>query len=293
MKVLDLCHKVVLTTGASSGIGAATAREAAARGALSLLVGRDAAKLAEVERLIRSEGGLSKAYVCDVTNAEEVQQLQSRVATDAGVPDVLINNAGGGRWAYLKDCSYAEIDEMIQAPLRAALYVTRAFLPGMLHRGTGAIGNMTFIGAFLPWPGATGCTAARWGMRGLHEALRADLRGTNLSATLIAAAAVETEYWAKNRTKRPATPRWLPLLAPENVARASLDALIRRRSILILPAGMVLLRFLHSLIPGLIDDAMHRWTKNPETSQSPGPTPNRADTSLRPSRIDDGHTTAN
>ena len=90
-------------------------------------------------------GGRSKAYVCNLTNANEIEGLRFRVAAEAGVPDVLINNAGGGRWAYLEDCSYAEIDEMIAAPLHAALYVTRAFLPGMLRRGTGMIGNVTFI----------------------------------------------------------------------------------------------------------------------------------------------------
>jgi short-subunit dehydrogenase len=269
--MMHLRDKVVLTTGASSGIGAAIAREAAARGAISLLVGRNAVRLAEVARSIRFSGGRSKAYVCNVTSAEQVELLQRRVAADAGVPDILINNAGGGRWAYLKDCSYAEIDEMIAAPLRAALYVTRAFLPGMLRRGTGRIGNVTFIGAFLPWPGATGCTAVRWGMRGFHEAMRADLRDTDLTATLVAAAAVETEYWAKNQTMRPVTPPWIPLLEPEQVARASLDALMGRKSILILPREMRLVRALHDWFPGLIDRAMYRWTTMPRGRPGAGP----------------------
>jgi short-subunit dehydrogenase len=260
IKMAGLRDKVVLTTGASSGIGAAIAREAAACGAISVLVGRNAAKLAEVEHSIRCEGGRSKAYVCNLTNADEIERLRSQVAAEAGVPDVLVNNAGGGRWAYLEDCSYAEIDEMIAAPLHAALYVTRAFLPEMLRRGTGMIGNVTFIGALLPWPGATGCTAARWGMRGLHEAMRADLRGTNLTATLVAASAVETEYWTKNKTRRPTTPAWLPVLKPNEVARASLKALTKGQSLLVLPTGMLLLRALHYLVPGMIDRLMQRST---------------------------------
>ena len=260
MKTTSLRGKVVLITGATSGIGAAIAREAAARGAISLLVGRKAEKLAEVEHSIRCKGGRTKAYVCNLTNAKEIELLASRVVAEAGVPDILINNAGSGRWAYLDDSSYAEIDGIITAPLHAALYVTRAFLPGMLHRGTGMIGNVTFIGAFLPWPGATGCTAVRWGMRGLHEALRADLRGTNLTATLVAASAVKTEYWTKNQTRQPVPPFWIPVLKPEEVARASLTALVRRRAVLVLPAGMQLLRALHYLIPGWVDRVMQRST---------------------------------
>src|SRR6516165_6473375 len=80
MKTTDLRDKVVLTTGATSGIGAAIAREAAARGAISLLVGRNAEKLAEVEHSIRCKGGRSKAYVCNLTNAKEIELLASRSA---------------------------------------------------------------------------------------------------------------------------------------------------------------------------------------------------------------------
>ncbi len=122
------------------------------------------------------------------------------------------------------------------------------------------IGNVTFIGAFLPWPGATGCTAVRWGMRGLHEAMKADLRETSLSTTLIAASVVETEYWHKNRTKKPVTPGWIPILSPDAVARASLDALLARKSVLILPRGMRLLRALHVLMPGWVDHIMQQAT---------------------------------
>jgi short-subunit dehydrogenase len=97
-------------------------------------------------------------------------------------------------------------------------------------------------------------------MRGLHEALRADLRGTNLTTTLVAASAVETEYWTKNQTRQPVTPFWIPVLKPEEVARASLTALVRRRAVLVLPAGMQLLRALHHLIPGWVDRVMQRST---------------------------------
>jgi short-subunit dehydrogenase len=253
-----LRNKVVLTTGATSGIGAAIAREASARGGLSLLVGRNAAKLADIERSIRVSGGRAKAYVCNLTDASDVELLRARVAEEAGVPDILINNAGSGRWAYLEDSSYDEIDQIVAAPLHAALYITRAFLPGMLQRGSGTICNVTFIGAFLPWPGATGCTAVRWGMRGLHEAIRADLRGTKLNATLVAASATATEYWTKNRTRPPLLPSWIPVLQAEDVANATLDALLRKKSTVTIPTAMLLLRAVHPFIPSLVDAVVRR-----------------------------------
>jgi uncharacterized protein len=262
MRNNDLDGKVVLTTGASSGIGAAIAREAAARGAVSILVGRNAQKLTEVDESIRALGGRSIAYVAPtLTKASEMELLKSRVVAEVGVPDILVNNAGAGRWAYLDQCSYNEIDEIVTAPLHTALYVTRAFLPGMLHRGTGALVTVTFIGAFLPWPGATGCTAVRWGMRGLHEAIRADLRGTNLSTTLVAPSVVDTEYWHKNHTRMPVTPAWIPLLNSEDVAHATLNAVVNRKPLLVLPRTMRFLRLLHHLVPAWVDQVMQRSTR--------------------------------
>jgi uncharacterized protein len=261
MQTNDLDGQVVLITGASSGIGAAIAREAATRGALSVLIGRDAKKLAEVNHLIRAQGGRSTLYVVSVlTSVREIEHLRSRVVADVGEPDILVNNAGGGRWAYLEDSSYDEIDQIITAPLHAALYVTRAFLPGMLRRGVGIVINVTFIWAFLPWPGATGCIAVRWGMRGFHEALKADLRGTNLSATLVSPGAGETEYWHKNQTRRPVTPAWIPLLNCEDVARASVNAALSRKSILFLPKEMRLLHTLHHFFPKWVNRLMQRST---------------------------------
>lgn len=192
--------------GASSGLGAAIAEEAAFRGAVSILVSRNADRLENVERVIRACGGTATSYATDVTIAENCDRLRASVEQSFGVPDIVINNAGTGRWAYLEKMSYAEVNEMIDAPFRAALYVTRAFLPAQMARGTGAIGNVSSIACYLPWSGATAYTALRWAMRGLSEALRADFNGTRLSATLLACASVDTEHFEENRARRPVIP---------------------------------------------------------------------------------------
>jgi short-subunit dehydrogenase len=263
MKKHNIRDKLVLITGASSGIGAAIAIEAAKRGAIVALVGRDKEKLQDVQQTIAAADGRSYIYVTALANAESVESLRGRIEQDLGVPHFLINNAGSGRWAYLEDTSYAEIDQMIDAPLRASLYVTRAFLPGMLQRNSGAIGNVSSIAAFLPWSSATVYTAVRWAIRGLHEALRADLCGTNLSVTLAATAAVKTEYFNKNLSPVPVTPFWIPLLEPDQVAAAFIDALVNRRSILVIPKGIDLLRSLHYLLPSFVNTAMRTSAGQP------------------------------
>jgi len=263
MKPHDLIGKMVLITGASSGLGAATAIEAARRGAHVALVGRNDRKLLEVHKTILSTGGRAHVYVSDITSADHVEALRSRVERDLGSPYFLINNAGAGRWAYLEDSSYEEVDQMIDAPLRASLYITRAFLPGMLRRNSGAVGNVSSIAAFLPWSSATTYTSARWALRGLHEALRADLKETNLSATLAATAAVQTEYFRKNRSPVPVTPSWIPMIQPERFAKEFLDALVRRQALLIMPRGMKILRMLHLLFPNFVDSAMRESAGQP------------------------------
>ncbi len=252
MSATSLEGKVVLVTGSSSGIGAAIAVEAAARGARSLLVSRNAQKLHEVEASIQTRGGIAKAFVTDVTVANNCDELRNVVEHTFGTPDIIINNAGTGRWVYLEETSYAEIDEMIDAPYRAAAYVTRAFLPDMMNRGTGAIGNVSSIACFLPWPGATAYTAQRWAMRGFNEGLRADFRGTRLSATLLACAAVDTDYFLKNKTRRPVTPGFIPVLKADDVAKKFLDAIAAQRSFLVMPFGMELLRKMSYWFPNFV-----------------------------------------
>ena len=268
MSETNLAGKVVLTTGSSSGIGAAIASEVAARGAKSLLVSRNSQKLRDVENAILRRGEIARAYVTDITVAKNCEELRAAVERDFGTPDIIINNAGSGRWAYLEDTSYAEIDEMIDAPYRAAVYLTRAFLPAMMSRGTGAIGNVSSIACFLPWPGATAYTAQRWAIRGFNEALRADLRGTKLSATLLACAAVDTEYFDKNKTRRPVTPGFIPVLKSRDVASRYLDAIAVGKSFLVMPFGMELLRRMSYWFPAFVAAQLEKAAGKPRTQST-------------------------
>jgi short-subunit dehydrogenase len=265
MPVANLRGKVVLTTGASSGIGAAIAKEAALRGAVSILVSRNAEKLENIESVIRARGGTAKSYSTDVTLAENCERLRASIEKSFGVPDIVINNAATGRWSYLDETSYAEIDKMIDAPLRAALYVTRAFLPALMARGAGAIGNVSSIACYLPWCGATAYTTQGWAMRGFNEALRADFKGTKLSATLLACATVDTVYFKKNQTRKPVTSKFIPVLKADDVAREYLDAIIGQKPFLVLPRGLELFRRVSFLFPKLVAGAMEKGAGKPRT----------------------------
>ncbi len=226
--------KRLLITGASSGIGATTAEAAAKRGAELVLVARSADKLEAVAQRIRQGGGIASIHACDVSNPEQV----ARLAGEVPVPDVLFNNAGAGRWKPLVETDPTEAAGMIAAPYLAYFNATRAFLPGMLARGSGVCIFTNSAASQLIWPGAAAYTAARWAVRGLFEALRAETAGSGVRMAMATFAKVSSEYWENNpgsESHVPAAQRAVPVLSPAQVAEAILDGVAAGREEIVAP----------------------------------------------------------
>src|SRR5512138_3620299 len=113
---MKLKNKRILITGASSGIGAATAKLAARQGARVILVARSKDKLEHLAEEIRSSGGIACIHAADLTNPQAVTAMEREISANFGVPDVLLNNAGVGRWLYADETSMDEAAAMIAAP---------------------------------------------------------------------------------------------------------------------------------------------------------------------------------
>jgi len=249
---MDLKNKLMLIIGASSGIGAATARLAAKEGARVILVARSKDKLEQVAEEIRHAGGFAYTQTVDVTDPQAVATLEKSVTAKLGTPDILFNNAGGGRWLRTEETSPEEAAEMISAPYLSAFYVTRAFLPAMLKRNSGLIINMTSLGGFMPWPAATAYLAARYAIRGFHEGLRADLYGTKVRTMLTAFAKVESEYWQKNPESLknlPAAQKMIPVLTSDQTARAIVNGVRWNLPVVYAPLMMWVILILGYLFP--------------------------------------------
>ncbi len=251
---MELKDKLFVITGASSGIGAATARAAAAQGARVILLARSLDKLKQIAASICSQGGSAFPIIVDLTDADAVQAMAEQVLARFGAPDILFNNAGAGRWLSTVETNPCQVVEMMAIPYFAAFYTTRAFLPPMLACGQGTIINMTSVASLQPWPGAAAYTAARWAMRGFSEALRADLYRTPLRVMLVILAKVQSEYWEHNPGSEPRVPgvqALIPVLSSEAAAGHILSGLRHDRRLVAAPFMLRLLLAFNTLSPGI------------------------------------------
>lgn len=253
----DLSGQLWLITGASSGIGAATALAAARRGASVALVARSPDKLATVAEEVRGIGGIVTTHVCDVTDPGQVARLQSDIPT----PDVIFNNAGAGKWKPLVETTPEEAGAMIGAPYLAAFYVTKAFLPAMLARKSGTVVYMNSAASRLIWPGAAAYMSTRWALRGLFESVRAETYGTGLRASMVTFAKVTSAYWENNpgsETNVPKAQAWIPVLTPEVAAREIINGIQAGKEEIISPWQLRAAFLLNRLFPSLTRSLMRQ-----------------------------------
>ncbi|RKT51883.1 SDR family NAD(P)-dependent oxidoreductase [Saccharothrix australiensis] len=253
---MRLAGRTVVVTGASQGIGAATAQAMAGRGAVVVLVARGAETLRSVAERCSRSGGRAVALPADLADVDQVRALAERVLAEFGAPDVLVNNAGAGRWLFLDDTPTAELTAMTALPFTAALHLTREFLPAMRARGTGRVVNVNSPVSRLPIPGATGYAAARYALRGLTAALRQDLRGTGVGVSEVVPGKVSSRYFANNpgaEQRIPAVARLIPTVPPERVAREIVHVVEHDRAERVFPWQLRAFEVAGRLCPRLTD----------------------------------------
>jgi len=219
---------VVLITGASQGIGAAIAKSFAAEipGVRLALVARNVRHLESVARACARLGAETAVFPCDVADEAAVAALAPAVRRRFRGVDVLVNNAGVFAGAPFAELSVADFDRIIAANLRSAFLVTRAFVPGMLRRKRGDVFFMSSIAGRGAYPNGAAYCAAKFGVSGLAQVLRAETKGTGVRVCCVYPGATWSPSWAGSGFK---AERMMPAA---DVARAFVDVYrLSRRSV--------------------------------------------------------------
>lgn len=192
MKSLD--GKIAVVTGASSGIGAATARRLARAGMQVVLVARRLDRLESLAEKISAEGGRAFPLPADLMQESDRARVFTEVEQRFGPVDVLVNNAGLGWYGYGDEMPWKTAWEMLQVNIEAVVQLSLSFLPGMRRRGTGHIVNVGSISGSIPSQGIALYGATKSFLDNFTTALHRELTGTRVHVSVVRAGPVRTEF---------------------------------------------------------------------------------------------------
>ena len=189
---MDFKNKVVLITGASSGIGKQTAIEFAKLGSSIILVARRKNKLEQVENELKQFNVNTLVCVCDVSKKDQVEELSKIVLQKFDSIDILVNNAGFVIYGSVSDLSINEIESQMETNYFGMIYCVKNFLPLMLKKKSGHIVNVASVGASFSVPGVSSYCATKFAMLGFSEGLKHELYGTGVGLTVVSPIMVRT-----------------------------------------------------------------------------------------------------
>lgn len=250
----------VLVTGASSGIGAATARSLAARGARLAAAGRNELALAEL-RVATGAATLTG----DLLEADTARRTVERAVTALGGLDLLVSNAGAGWCGVFEEMTPTEIDRLLDLNLRSCAHLVHAALPH-LRRSGGRVVLVGSIAGVVGVPGETWYSATKAGLAGFADALRAELCPAGVGVTLVTPGVVATPFFdRRNQAYGRRRPR--PVSA-EHLAAALLVAVERGRDELVYPGWLSVPARLHGALPGVYRALARRFSPAPPVLRS-------------------------
>lgn len=187
-------NKTAIITGASSGIGRATAKQLAQQGYKVMLASRREQRLVELQEEITQRGGVAEYTVTDVTKQGDMKRLADRTIELFGPVDVLVNNAGLMPLSYMNKLKVDEWDRMIDVNIKGVLYGIAAVLPGMEQQKSGHIVNISSVAGHEITTGSAVYSASKYAVRALSEGLRKEIEPDHkIRVTVVSPGAVATE----------------------------------------------------------------------------------------------------
>ena len=263
-------NKVVIITGASSGIGQACAFEFADNGALVVLAARRENELKKVEAEIKKRGGEAYSVKTDVKNIEDCKNLVDKTVEKYGKIDVLINNAGISMRATFEDLDLSVIKEVMDTNFYGAVYCTKFALPYLLKQ-KGTLIGISSISGLTPIPGRTGYCASKFALDGFLNTLRLETikKGLNVLVVHPNFTSSNIRMSALNKLGIPQkeTPRDEDkMMTAKKVAQIIAKATLKRKRDLILTQQGKLIVWLHKIFPSMTDRIiLHEMAKEPDS----------------------------
>jgi hypothetical protein len=264
--------KTALITGASSGIGAATAIELAGHGLRVALVARRQDRLQSLAETIRASGGQAVAFPADLSAPDQVRVLYEQIEKTCGTPDILINNAGLGWYGYYAEMPWETASSILQVNIGAAIQLTRLVLPAMRRRNAGHIINIGSIAGSLPNQGIAIYSASKAFLDAFTTALYRELGGTPLCASVVRAGPVASEFYqvARNLPNGRSVPAERFAVSPQRVAQKVWQLVQRPRRIVYVPSILWLAPWLEIYFGRLIDRLGPLLLRKNPPYQTPG-----------------------
>jgi NAD(P)-dependent dehydrogenase (short-subunit alcohol dehydrogenase family) len=214
-----LTGRIALVTGASRGIGLAVADELRAAGAHVIRLARS---------LTNGSSDRQTDIRCDLAVATDVEHAVRTVLTETGVPDIVVNNAGIFFIKPIEQTTPAEFAQTLAVNLTGPFLLARAFVPRLVERGSGHLVTIGSISDHIAFTGSTAYAASKFGVRGMHEVIRAETAKTGVRTTLVSPGPVDTDIWDPvDPDSKPGFTKRKDMLRPEDVAEAVLFAVTR------------------------------------------------------------------
>ncbi len=248
MKSNSFLNKVTIVTGASSGIGRDTALALAKLGASVALAARSGDVLLKIAEEIKRQGRNVIVIPTDVTQREQVEQMVRGVLAQWGRIDILVSNAGEYIQAPIIDLDPADIQRSLDVNFFGGVYCIKAVLPHMLNQKSGHIVVVTSMDGKIGLPPDAPYVSAKFALTGFCEVLRQELKNSGISVTNVLPGRVDTPMIDDLQFS------WIsPKISSETVALSIVDAIRRRRPIVIVPPQAKLLYYINVFAPLLSD----------------------------------------
>lgn len=236
-----LAQTAALVTGASSGIGAATAKALAAQGAAVALLARRAERLRELQSEIDAAGGTAIAVTADVTDADQVSAAVQRAVAELGRLDTVVNNAGLMRMGAAAAAPLQDWDDLVAVNIQGVLYVTRAALPHLIAaaanspRGVADLVTISSTAGWVARPGTAVYSLTKFGVNAFSEGIRQEVLGQRVRVGVIGPGTVDTEIFshlaAPSRDAFERQTGDMVKLRPDDIADAVLYMVTRDRRV--------------------------------------------------------------